>query len=280
MAFAAFHSRIRPFSFPLTYSYVLSFSIVLDTKRLRALLPRATPAADTHIDYTTRHSFDYSKYLTLFATTTILLPAVICQTSSTQYALSLTPWLKTIPSTIMVFPCGTKEQANNILGNTPTITRIHHDVAASVAFMMAGDRLDANLNAKNRAGWSQPMYILFDLLDIIWVCTRKDTLSRFGPGPCHDWMSDIDDRWTDCLGKNPPKLPTRSPRGIATRSQNVHNAQYISATEKVYTFGCPTSHRIWLNLQSMHNHRVVIDHFPTSLATTFAEGGDIYTSIL
>jgi len=137
-----------------------------------------------------------------------------------------------------------------VMSNTPTITRIH--AAESAAFTKTGDPLDAK--AKNWTGWSQSMRMLFDLFDVMEYVQGKT--------PCPDSVVD--------------------PVGAKNWQYNDAFAQMlitsnISATEKVYTIGCPTSHRMWLNLRSMHeSHLFLTDHFRTLIATTVAEGGNIH----
>lgn len=134
--------------------------------------------------------------------------------------------------------------------NTPTITPIH--VAESAAVMKPGDPLDAK--AKNWFEWSQSMDILFDLLDVNVYVQGKTPCpdAALDPVGAKNW------RYNDTYAK------------LLIRSN-------ISATEKVHTDGCPTSHRMWLNLQSIHEPP--FDHINSLrmlYATTFTEGGNMY----
>jgi gag-polypeptide of LTR copia-type len=134
--------------------------------------------------------------------------------------------------------------------NTPTITRIN--VAEGAAAMNIGDPLDAK--AKNWFGWSQTMNLLFDLLYV------KEYVQ--GKTPCPDAA-------LDPVGAMNWRYNDKYSKVLITSN--------ISATERVHTNGCPTSHRMWLNLQSIHEPPLDRTNlFRTSLATTFAEGGDMY----
>jgi len=117
-------------------------------------------------------------------------------------------------------------QSNSTVpNNQPSVKRIRAPEASAVT--RAGEVLDAR--AKNWAGWSQSMQLLFNLFEVNNYVLGRVTL------PDH----------------------TSDPEGASNWQYNDTFAQNlittnISPREKVYTNGCPTSHRMWLNLQSMH----------------------------
>src|SRR5260221_9106263 len=124
--------------------------------------------------------------------------------------------------------------------------------AEASAVMKVGEVLDTRI--KNWSSWSQSMELLFNLFEV------------------HDYV----------LGRVTLPEQTRDPVGASNWQYNDTFAMIlimtnISPREKVYTNGCPTSHRMWRSLQSMHklmSYLIATDNF-RSLMTRANEGENI-----
>jgi len=138
---------------------------------------------------------------------------------------------------------------------SPTIARIH--TAEGAAVTKSGKILDSQ--SKNWSAWSQSMALLFKLFKVQGYV----------------------------LGKVPCPDPQNDPVGAENWGYNDTFAQLlilsnIAASERVHTNGCPTSNRMWLSLQSMHesiSHLILTTHLCTLMNTTAAEGDNIMEHI-
>jgi len=121
------------------------------------------------------------------------------------------------------------------------------------ALIKVGEILDAR--AKNWHSWSQSMALLFQVLKVgDYVHGRMI--------PCPD--------------------PQEDPVGAANWEYNDTYAQMlitnnIAPAEKVHTNGAPTAHRMWTNLQAMHEstNRLVLTGYLRPLMTVASEGVNI-----
>ena len=133
----------------------------------------------------------------------------------------------------------------------PTIARIH--TAEGAAVTKSGEILDNQ--HKNWSAWSQSMALLFKLFKVQEYVLGKVT--------CPD--------------------PQDDPVGAENWGYNDTFAQLlitsnIAASERVHTNGCPTSNRMWLSLQSMHestSHLILTTHLRTLMNTTAVEDDNI-----
>src|SRR5260221_265821 len=131
-----------------------------------------------------------------------------------------------------------------------SVTRIRTPEASAV--MKVREVLDTRI--KNWSSWSQSMELLFNLFEVHDYVLRRVTLPE----------------------------QTRDPVGASNWQYNNTFAMIlittnISPCEKVYTNGCPTSHRMWRSLQSMHkstSYLIATDNF-RSLMTCANEGENI-----
>jgi len=132
-----------------------------------------------------------------------------------------------------------------------TITCIH--AAKGAAVTNSGKILDNQ--HKNWSAWSQSMALLFKLFKVQEYVLGKIT----------------------CLDSN------NDPVGAENWGYNDTFAQLlitsnIAPMERVHTNGCPTSNRMWLSLQSMHesiSHLILTTHLCTLMNTTVAEDDNI-----
>ena len=132
-----------------------------------------------------------------------------------------------------------------------TIACIH--AAEGAAVTKSGEILDNQ--HKNWSAWSQSMALLFKLFKVQEYVLGKIT--------CPDSNDD--------------------PVGAENWGYNDTFAQLlitsnIAPTERVHTNGCPTSNRMWLSLQSMHestSHLILTTHLRTLMNTTAAEDDNI-----
>jgi len=133
----------------------------------------------------------------------------------------------------------------------PTIARIH--AAEGAAVTKSGKILDSQ--SKNWSAWSQSMALLFKLFKVQGYV--------LGKVPCPDTQN------------NPVGAENWGYNDTFTQLLITSN---IAPSERVYTNGCPTSNRMWLSLQSMHestSHLILTTHLCTLMNTTAAEGDNI-----